>query len=72
MFFLNKHQKEWKIRRYSRPRFNYEWKNQQKIIPMRFLQRVTKDIEGARAIFDFQVIETVGDSNPYPTLLGID
>ena len=46
--------------------------NQQKIIPMGRLQGITMDIEGASALVDFEVIEIVGDSNPYPTLLGID
>lgn len=30
------------------------------------------DIEGASAVADFEVIEIVGESNPYLTLLGID
>jgi len=30
------------------------------------------DIEGASALADFEVIEIVNDSNPYPMLLGID
>lgn len=46
--------------------------NQHKIIPMGRLHGVTVDIEGARAIVDFEVIKIVDDSNPYPTLLGID
>lgn len=46
--------------------------NQQKIIPMGRLQGVTVDIEGASALADFEVIEIVDDSNPYPALLGID
>jgi len=46
--------------------------NQQKIIPMGWLQGVTIDIEGASALVDFEVIESVNDSHPYPTLLGID
>lgn len=46
--------------------------NQQKIIPMGHLYGVTVDIEGASALADFEVIEIVDDSNPYPTLLGID
>ena len=29
-------------------------------------------IEGESAMADFEVIEIVNDSNPYPTLLGID
>lgn len=46
--------------------------NRQKILPMGRLQGITVDIEGASALADFQVIEIVNDSNPYPTLLGID
>ena len=30
------------------------------------------DIEGASTLANFEVIEIVDDSNPYPTLLGID
>ena len=30
------------------------------------------DIEGASVLADFEVIEIVDDSNPYPILLGID
>ena len=30
------------------------------------------DIEGASALANFEVIEIVDDSNPYPTLLGIN
>ena len=36
------------------------------------LQGLTVDIEGVRALADFEVIEIVDDSNPYHTLLGID
>ena len=46
--------------------------NQQKIFPMGRLQGVTVDIEGASTHTDFEVIEIVEDSNPYPALLGID
>ena len=46
--------------------------NQQKILPMGRLQGVTVDIEGVTTQTDFQVIEIVDDSNPYPTLLRID
>lgn len=45
--------------------------NQQKIFPMGRLQGVTVDIEGASTRTDFEVIEIVDDSNPYPALLGI-
>lgn len=46
--------------------------NLQKIIPTGQLYEVTIDIEGVSVIFDFEVIEIINDSNPYPTLLGID
>lgn len=46
--------------------------NQQKIIPMGRLQGITVDIEGAKALADFELIESVDDNNPYPALLGID
>lgn len=46
--------------------------NLYKIIPMAQLQWVTLDIEGESALADFEVIEIVGDSNPYPPFLGIN
>ena len=36
------------------------------------LYGVTLVIEGVSALANFEVIERVDDSNPYPTLLGID
>lgn len=45
---------------------------QHKILPMGSLQGVIIDIEGASTQTDFEVIEIMDDSNPYPTLLGID
>jgi len=39
---------------------------------MGHLYGVIVDIEGASAQADFEVIEIVDDSNPYPALLGID
>jgi len=33
---------------------------------------VTIDIEGVSTLADFEVIEIVDDSNPYPAFLGID
>lgn len=38
---------------------------------MGHLYGVTVDIEGVNALADFEVIEIVDDSNPYPALLGI-
>ena len=46
--------------------------NQQNIFPMGRLHRVIVDIEGTSAQADFEVIELVDDSKPYPMLLGID
>lgn len=46
--------------------------NQQKILPMGQLQGVSVNIEGVSMQTDFEVIEIVDDSNPYPALLGID
>jgi len=45
---------------------------QQKIILMRRLHGVTRDIEGAHTIANFEVIEIVDGNNPYPALLEID
>ena len=39
---------------------------------MGWLYGVAVDIEGASALANFEVINIFGDSNPYPTLLGID
>jgi hypothetical protein len=45
--------------------------NQQAISPIGQLEHVPVDIEGVRTFADFEVIEIVDDSCPYPTLLGI-
>lgn len=39
---------------------------------MGWLQGVTIDIEGVRALANFEVIEIVDDKNSYPIVLGID
>jgi len=46
--------------------------NQQKILPMGRLQGTMVDIEGASTRIDFEVIEIMDESKPYPALLGID
>lgn len=46
--------------------------NPQKIIPKGCLYGVTVYIDGASAVVDFEVIEIIDDSNPYPALLVID
>jgi hypothetical protein len=46
--------------------------NQQDVSPFGRLEHVPIDIDGVRTFVDFEVIEIVDDSFPYPTLLGID
>jgi hypothetical protein len=46
--------------------------NQQAVIPFGILEHVPMDIDGVRTFPDFEVIEIVDDSFPYPTMLGID
>jgi hypothetical protein len=46
--------------------------NQQVVSPFGRLEHVPMDIDGVRTFADFEVIEIVDDSCPYPALLGID
>jgi hypothetical protein len=46
--------------------------NQQAVSPFGRLEHVPVDIDGVRTFVDFEVIEIVDDSCPYPALLGID
>ena len=46
--------------------------NQQRVNPMWRLSNVPVDIDGVRSLADFEVIEIIDDSNPFPALLGID
>ena len=46
--------------------------NQKAISPFGRLEHVPMDINGVRTFSDFEVIEIVDDSCPYPVLLGID
>jgi hypothetical protein len=46
--------------------------NQQVVSPFGRLECVYVDINGVRMFADFEVIEIVDDSCPYPALLGID
>jgi hypothetical protein len=46
--------------------------NQQAVSPFGRLEHVPVDIDGVRTFTDFEVIEIVDDSFPYPALLGID
>jgi hypothetical protein len=42
------------------------------VSPFRRLEHVPVDIDGVRTFVDFEVIEIVDDSCPYPVFLGID
>jgi hypothetical protein len=46
--------------------------NQQAVYPFERLEHVHVDINGVRTFVDFEVIEIVDDSCPYPVMLGID
>ena len=46
--------------------------NQQQVSPLGQLLQVPVDIDGVHNFADFEVIEIIGDSRPYPALLGID
>ena len=46
--------------------------NQLKVLPIGQLAQVPIEIEGLRTYAYFEVIDIVNDTNPYPTLLGID
>ena len=46
--------------------------NQQRVSPLGRLPQVPVDIDGVHSFENFEVIEIIGDSRPYPALLGID
>jgi hypothetical protein len=46
--------------------------NQQVVSPFGRLEHVPVDIDGVRMFVDFEVIEIIDDSFPYPALLAID
>ena len=46
--------------------------NQQKILPLGRFPNVPVDIDGVYIVAYFEVIEIIDDSNPYPSLLGIE
>jgi hypothetical protein len=46
--------------------------NQYCIFPIGRLENVEIDVVGVNTIADFEVIEIMGDKDPYPKLLGID
>jgi len=46
--------------------------NQKKIVPIGQLTRIPVNIDGVHSLVDFEVIEIVDDSHPYPTLKGLE
>ena len=46
--------------------------NQHKIALFGRLTGVPMNIDGVRSVADFEVIEIVDDSQPYPTLMGLE
>ena len=46
--------------------------NHQKIIPMGRFQGISIDIDGSSMLANFEVIDIIDDSYPYPTFLGFD
>jgi hypothetical protein len=46
--------------------------NQYKIYPIGRLEKVEVNIEGVKTKVEFEVIEIMDDSDPYPALLGIN
>jgi len=46
--------------------------NQQRVIPLDHLSSIPVDLDGVHNLVDFEVIEIIDDSTPYPALLGID
>ena len=55
-----------------KPPIHLRLANQQRISTLGRLSQVPVDIDGVRSSVDFEVIEIIGDSKPYPALLGID
>jgi hypothetical protein len=46
--------------------------NQHIVLPIGRLKGVIVDLDGVRTMADFEVIEIVDGTPPYPTLLGLD
>jgi len=46
--------------------------NQVKVIPLGRLPSVPIDMDGVKSYAEFEVIDIVDESNPYPALLGIE
>jgi hypothetical protein len=52
--------------------FQLRMENQYCIFPIGRLENVEIDVVGIKIVADFEVIEIMGDKDPYSALLGID
>ena len=52
--------------------FHLKFSNQHRVIPIGRLKGVTIDLDGVCTQSDFEVIEIVDGTTPYPSLLGLD
>lgn len=46
--------------------------NQQRVVPLGRLSGVPVDLDRVRSLAEFEVIDIIDDSNPYPALMGIE
>jgi hypothetical protein len=46
--------------------------NQHRVIPIGRLKGIPMDLDGVRTMPDFEVIDIMDNTTPYPTLLGLD
>jgi hypothetical protein len=46
--------------------------NQHRVLPIGRLKGVIVDLDGVRTKADFEIIEIVDGTTPYPTLIGLD
>ena len=56
----------------DQPPIQLRLSNQAKVLPIGRLSNVILNVEGLRTYANFEVINIVDDTNPYPALLGID
>ena len=46
--------------------------NQHRVVPIGILKRIIVDLDGVRTMADFEVIDIIDNTSPYPSLLGLD
>jgi hypothetical protein len=54
------------------PHVHLKLANQHKVLPIRRMKGVAIDLDGVHTKADFEVIEIVDDTTPYPKFLGLD